>query len=82
MVKLVDTRVKVHTPTSTGVRDALVMRVAMRKTLESDAVDIRAEEAEEAEEAEAAERRLPALVAMVYWPVIPTDTNVLAASFV
>jgi hypothetical protein len=85
MAELVDIRVKAHTPMSTGVRDALVMRVATHKHFAMAVVDTRPEEEEaeeEAEAAEAAERRLPALVVMVYCPVIPIDTNVLTASFV
>jgi hypothetical protein len=79
MAELVDIRVKAHTPMSTGVRDALVMRVATHKHFAMAVVDTRPEEEEEAE---AAERRPPALVVMVYWPVIAITTNVITASIV
>jgi protein tyrosine phosphatase (PTP) superfamily phosphohydrolase (DUF442 family) len=84
MAELVDIRVKAHTPMSTGVRDALVMRVATHKHFAMAVVDTRPEEEEEeeAEAAEAAERRPPALVVMVYWPVIAITTNVITASIV
>jgi protein tyrosine phosphatase (PTP) superfamily phosphohydrolase (DUF442 family) len=84
MAELVDIRVKANTPMSTGVRDALVMRVATHKHFAMAVVDTRPEEEEEeeAEAAEAAERRPPALVVMVYWPVIAITTNVITASIV
>ena len=79
-----DIRVKANTPMSTGVRDALVMRVATHKHFAMAVVDTRPEEEEEEEEEEAAaaERRPPALVVMVYWPVIAITTNVITASIV
>jgi hypothetical protein len=83
MAELVDIRVKANTPMSTGVRDALVMRVATHKHFAMAVVDTRPEEEEEEEEeAAAAERRPPAPVAMVFWPVIAITTNVITASIV
>jgi len=88
MAALVDTRAKTRTHFSTGVKDAEQVRAdtkaATNRNSSTDVVDtpVAEEPGQEEEERIHHHQRPPALVAMVFWPVIAITTNVITASIV